>query len=77
METTSTISNVWQKSKLLVKGLIIGVLVLLLLIPSLFVQNLIKEREGRQKEAVAEVSSKWAASLIALENVAMCGVDTT
>lgn len=56
----STINNIWQKSKLLIKGLMIGVLVLLLLIPAFFVQDLIKEREQRQKEAVTEVSSKWA-----------------
>jgi inner membrane protein len=58
METVA--SNVWQKSKLLFKGLIIGGLVLLLLIPAYFVENLIKEREERQKEAVSEVSGKWA-----------------
>ncbi|MCU7548563.1 cell envelope integrity protein CreD [Chitinophagaceae bacterium LB-8] len=52
--------NIWSKSKLLVKGLIIGLLVLLLMIPTFYVQNLIKEREERQKEAIAEVSSKWA-----------------
>jgi inner membrane protein len=56
----SIIQNAWQKSKLIVKGLIIGVLALLLLIPADFVQNLIKEREARQKEAFTEVSSKWA-----------------
>jgi len=58
METT--IQSVWSKSKVLVKGLIIAFLVLLLIIPTLFVQNLIEEREQRQKEAVAEVSNKWA-----------------
>lgn len=58
METVVT--NVWQKSKLLIKGLLIGGLVLLLLIPAYFVQNVITEREARQKEAFAEVSSKWA-----------------
>src|SRR6266496_1025089 len=58
METVSM--NVWQKSKLLIKGLLIGGLVLLLLIPAYFVENLIKERETRQKEAFTEVSSKWA-----------------
>jgi inner membrane protein len=57
---SNVISSVWQKSKLLIKGLIIGVLVLLLLIPAYFVQDLVKEREQRQKEAVTEVSSKWA-----------------
>jgi inner membrane protein len=60
METV--VSNAWQKSKLLVKGLLIGALVLLLLIPAYFVQNLISEREARQKEAFTEVSSKWAGS---------------
>ncbi|HEV8504614.1 MAG TPA: cell envelope integrity protein CreD [Chitinophagaceae bacterium] len=58
METI--IQNTWQKSKLIVKGLIIGILALLLLIPADFVQNLIKEREARQKEAFTEVSRKWA-----------------
>jgi inner membrane protein len=59
-ETTSITSSVWQKSKLLIKGFMIAGLVLLLLIPSYFVQELIKEREARQKEAFTEVSSKWA-----------------
>jgi inner membrane protein len=58
METV--VNSTWQKSKLLIKGFIIGVLVLLLMIPAYFVQNLVKEREERQKEAVAEVSGKWA-----------------
>lgn len=59
METI--VENTWQKSKLIIKGLIIGALALLLLIPASFVQSLIQEREARQKEAFAEVSSKWAA----------------
>lgn len=59
MESTVA-SNVWQKSKLLVKGLLIGGLVLVLLIPTFFVQNVIQEREQRQKEAFTEISSKWA-----------------
>jgi len=54
------VNNIWQKSKLIVKGLIIGVLAVMLLIPTFFVENLIKEREARQKEAFVEVSSKWA-----------------
>jgi inner membrane protein len=58
METV--VSNVWQKSKIVIKVLMIGAMTLLLLIPAYFVQDLIKEREGRQKEAFAEVSSKWA-----------------
>ena len=58
METV--VNSLWQKSKLIIKGLIIGFLALLLLIPAYFVQNLIQEREARQKEAFTEVSSKWA-----------------
>ncbi|HEY9362007.1 MAG TPA: cell envelope integrity protein CreD [Chitinophagaceae bacterium] len=54
------IDNVWHKSKLLVKGFIIGILILLLMIPVSYVQNLVQEREARQKEAFVEVSSKWA-----------------
>ncbi|MDB5232829.1 MAG: creD, partial [Chitinophagaceae bacterium] len=46
--------------KPLFRGLIAGVLILLLLIPASFVNNLVKEREERQKEVVSEVSNKWA-----------------
>ena len=58
METI--VNNFWQKSKVIIKGLVIGIIALLLLIPAFFVEDLIKERENRQKEAVLEVSSKWA-----------------
>lgn len=58
METI--IQNVWSKSKVLVKALIIGFLVLLLQIPLFYVRDLIQEREARQREAITEVSSKWA-----------------
>jgi inner membrane protein len=58
META--IEKVWSKSKILIKALIIGGLILVLLIPTFFVQNLIEERERRQKDAIEEVSSKWA-----------------
>jgi len=58
METVA--ANIWQRSKLLIKGLLIGTMVLLLMIPAWFVQNVISEREQRQQEAFNEVSSKWA-----------------
>lgn len=58
METV--VQSVWSKSKILIKGLVIGLLVLILLIPTLYVQNLIEEREARQRAAITEVSSKWA-----------------
>jgi inner membrane protein len=59
METTIA-QTVWTKSKLLIKAGIIAAIILLLQIPTYYVQNLIEEREARQKEATAEVSSKWA-----------------
>jgi inner membrane protein len=49
-----------QPNKILIKGVITGALILLMLIPTLFINNLIQEREARQKEVVKEVSSKWA-----------------
>ena len=49
-----------QSNGLLIKGLITGALILLMLIPTIFINNIIKEREERQKEVVKEVSSKWA-----------------
>lgn len=54
------IENAWSKSKLVIKGVIIGLLVLVLQIPTFFVRNLIEEREQRQGDAISEVSSKWA-----------------
>jgi inner membrane protein len=38
---------------------LIGVLTLVLLIPSLMILNLVSERQGRYQEVVEEVSSKW------------------
>ena len=58
METV--IQTVWTKARILVKALIIGGIVLILQIPTFYVQDLVKEREDRQKEAITEVSSKWA-----------------
>jgi len=42
-----------------VKTIAIGALTLLLLIPATMIESLIQERENRQKEVVAEISSKW------------------
>ncbi len=48
------------RNKILIKALIISALILLLLVPTAFVKSLIEERESRQQDAIAEVSSKWA-----------------
>ena len=62
METSiiQTVTTVWNKSKWIIKGCIIGLLALLLMIPMEYVKELVYEREGRQKEATREISSKWA-----------------
>jgi inner membrane protein len=62
METTlhDTVKTAWQKSKWIVKGCIIGFMALAMMIPMLYVKNLVLEREDRQKEAAREISSKWA-----------------
>lgn len=62
METAlqQTAKTAWHKSKWLIKGGIIGILALLLLIPMMYVKNLIFEREKRQQEATYEITSKWA-----------------
>lgn len=52
-----TVNN---KLNLFIKGSIIFGLILVLMIPTLLISGLISEREERQKEAVFEVSSKWA-----------------
>ena len=63
MNTEHTPHTPWDNSnKLLIKGLITGLLILIMLIPTLFVNNLVKEREERQKQVVQEVSSKWASA---------------
>ncbi len=49
----------WQRQASTIKGLVIFFLVLVLLIPTFMVADLIREREGRQRDAVLEVSSKW------------------
>ncbi len=49
-----------QSNKIWIKGLITGGLILIMLIPTVFVSNLIEERQHRQEEVKQEVSSKWA-----------------
>ena len=53
-------SSFWNRNKIIFKSFLIGFLILLLLVPTIFIQNLVSERQGRQKEAVEEVGSKWA-----------------
>lgn len=54
------ITNFWNRNKIILKSFWIGILILLLLIPTMFIQNLVSERQQRQQEAISEISSRWA-----------------
>ncbi len=58
----NTLTNLWNKNKIILKSFLIGLLILLLLIPTLFIQNLVAERKQRQQESITEISSRWAGS---------------
>jgi inner membrane protein len=55
-------NNFWNRNKIILKSFLIGFLGLVLLIPTIFIQSLVSERQQRQHEAVDEISSKWAGS---------------
>lgn len=61
-QATITENNNRSGNKALIKGLVTGGLILLMLIPTLFIANLVNEREKRQQEVVKDVSSKWASA---------------
>jgi inner membrane protein len=52
--------NKWLSESIMIKLISIGILMLVLLIPSSFVEDLIYERQMRADGVVAEVASKWA-----------------
>jgi len=56
------IKSFWDRNKIILKSFFIGMLMLLLLIPTAFILSLVSERQSRQQEAVSEISSKWAGS---------------
>lgn len=50
----------WIEESITIKLMSIGFLVLILLIPSSWIQDLMRERESRAEGVVTEVSSKWS-----------------
>ena len=54
----------WTRQSWSLKLLTIGILILLLLIPSSMIQSIIGERESLNWEVTREVSSKWANSQV-------------
>ena len=52
----------WLKESVTIKLAFIGILILVLLIPSSLIENLISERSSRQVDIMQDVSDKWSAS---------------
>ena len=60
-DTTSNTTDHISSNKTLIKGFITGALILLMLIPTVFVSNLVTEREKRHQDVVKEVAGGWSA----------------
>lgn len=54
--------NRWIEESIMIKLFSIGFLVLLLLLPASWIQDLMQERESRAEGVIQEVSSKWSGS---------------
>ena len=59
-ETTSEVMSLLNKGKLFFKTVVIFIMALVLWVPTNFIMSLVKERAGRQQEAIADISNKWA-----------------
>ncbi len=66
---SNTVTNQFETSnkqtqstsnKTLIKGLVTGALILLMLVPTVFVSNIVSEREKRQQDVVKDVTSGWS-----------------
>ncbi len=58
--TTGLLNNIFGKGRLFIKGIFIFILALMLWVPTNLIMDLVREREGRQNEAIADISGKWA-----------------
>ena len=56
----STVNLNFDNSKWMIKGLVVGLIALLLLIPLAFVKDLVLERQERQKKVTSEITGKSA-----------------
>lgn len=66
METFTLIDrfNLWLKESITIKLLSIGILVLILLIPTAWIMSIMEERQQRAEEVVGEVAGKWSGSQV-------------
>jgi len=56
------VSNFFSSNRILLKGIVTGILILFMLVPTAFIFSLVYERKQRQHEIVEEVSSKWSSA---------------
>jgi len=49
-----------NSTRILIKGMTTGFLILIMLIPSIYILNLVEERQEYQREVIKEVSEKWS-----------------
>jgi len=68
---SSVIKNLWDKGKLFLKAALIFIMALALSIPTFFIMGLVKERQGRQKEAITDISNKWAGQQVVTAPILM------
>ena len=54
-----TRTSFWQRNSIIIKMIIVGILILLLLIPSSMIRGLIYERQEYQGQVINEVAGKW------------------
>jgi inner membrane protein len=54
--------NRWIQESIMVKLFSIGFLILILLIPSAWIEDLIYERQQRADQVIEEVADKWSGS---------------
>ncbi|MDC6386411.1 cell envelope integrity protein CreD [Muricauda sp. SK9] len=54
----------WLKNSISAKMITVGFLILILLVPLGFVDDLIRERGQRQQEVISEINSKWGEEVI-------------
>jgi inner membrane protein len=57
---SNIISNFMTRNRVTFRAILVGFLILVLLIPAAFVNDLVHERQGRKLEVQEEVSSKWS-----------------
>ncbi|MBT8266311.1 MAG: cell envelope integrity protein CreD [Bacteroidia bacterium] len=54
----------WIKTSITARMIMVGALVLILLIPLIYIEELIRERSNRQQEVVNEISEKWGKEVL-------------